>query len=615
LAKKHKPTYKHWLAGLSIAIMASTFPGLPPVSAALQGSNQIPDGAEEWFKDYMNRVNVSFDNMRLYLSAEPELTNNTIMVPAKSMLAGLGYRVEWDDKTGKMTATHPTRPELIFWKDRLEAKAAGQSIHSSTAPYTKDQMLWIPLRLTAEAIGLEVRWEATSRSAFVIDPLALPLFSVGTRADNNNDTQPVGLEQFMKSNWKMDVRLNPIRSDYYVEKSKVMIAAGDVPNLMLLINSQQFNDELLQSIAVDITGTIDNYPRLKALVDSDAARVIGGHIYGIPRPADKHDAPFPALRQDWLDKLNLAQPTTMDELNIVLKAFVTLDPDGDGKNNTIGLTGNVHYGGLASFAWIEQAFTGNPDRYSVVNGKVIDHAVSTEEGQALEWMAKAYADGLIDPDFMRNDPNDINDKIATGKVGAVALPFQRVVQLNGEGTAQWTPLATIKASASSKPIAPWSISGNGIYFVSSLSRANPNDLLKWLDKGIAMTEASEWSQVEGLDKDDQSAIRNFFGQSNLLEGNSSLVALPQGKREPLEQAVKAWREISYDGKLLPQAEQLSGKYAELNSELEQMKVRVITGEAKIAEWNSFVAKMTASASYKEMIKDLQAIATTAFAQK
>jgi len=607
---KRKPTYKHLLAGLSIAIVASTYPGLPPVSAAEQGSSGIPDGANDWFKEYMNTVNVTFENMRIYLPAQPTFSNNTIMVPAKSMLAGLGYGIQWDEKTGKMTATHSSRPELIFWKDRHDVKIGGKTTHASVAPYTQDQMLWIPLRITAEGIGLQVRWEATGRNASVIDPLAMPLFVVGTRADNNNDTQPVGLEQYIKSNWKMDVRLLPIRSDYYQEKSKTMIAAGDVPNLMLLINSHQFNDELLEAISVDITGLLAKYPRLQTLVDNDAsARTINGRVYGIPRPADNHDAPFPALRQDWLDKLNLAQPTTLDELYLVLKAFVTLDPDGDGKSNTIGLTGNIHYGGLASFAWIEQAYTGNPDRYSVTNGKIVDHAVSKEEGQALEWIAKAYADGLIDPDFITNDPNSINDKIASGKVGAVALPFQRVVQLNGEESAQWTPLATIKATADSKPIAPWSVSGNGMYFVSSLSRANPNDLLKWLDQGLAMTEAGEWSKVEGLNKDDESAIRNFFGQSNLLEGNSTLAALPQSKREPLEQAVKSWREVSYEGKLVPQVEQLasSGKYAELNSEFEQMKVRVITGEATIAEWNSYVAKMTASESYKAMIKDLQAL--------
>ena len=42
----------------------------------------------------------------------------------------------------------------------------------------------------------------------------------------------------------------------------------------------------------------------------------------------------PTIRQDWLDKLGLSMPTTVDEWYNVLKAF-RADPNGNGKADEI----------------------------------------------------------------------------------------------------------------------------------------------------------------------------------------------------------------------------------------------------------------------------------------
>src|SRR5690606_37770253 len=119
----------------------------------------------------------------------------------------------------------------------------------------------------------------------------------------------------------------------------------------------------------------------------------------IPRPSDPHDALFPAIRQDWLNVLGLFQPQTMEEVYEVLKQFVTHDPDGNGKHDTIGMAGYIHADGLGSLSWVEHAYTGSPERFSIQDGRVIDHAVSSEEELALKWLTRAYAEGLIDKEF------------------------------------------------------------------------------------------------------------------------------------------------------------------------------------------------------------------------
>ena len=40
------------------------------------------------------------------------------------------------------------------------------------------------------------------------------------------------------------------------------------------------------------------------------------------------------IRQDWLDKLGLKAPTTIDEFEEVIRAFTEDDPDGNGQKDT-----------------------------------------------------------------------------------------------------------------------------------------------------------------------------------------------------------------------------------------------------------------------------------------
>ena len=93
-------------------------------------------------------------------------------------------------------------------------------------------------------------------------------------------------------------------------------------------------------------------------------RKISCKTYAIPRPSDLNDAPFPALRQDWMDKLGSKKPKTMDEMFDALRQFVNKDPDGDGKNNTIGMYGYENAINLGSLSWVEHAHTGFPERSS-----------------------------------------------------------------------------------------------------------------------------------------------------------------------------------------------------------------------------------------------------------
>ncbi|WP_081418811.1 extracellular solute-binding protein [Paenibacillus sp. Leaf72] len=594
------------LAGLTLVATVTAFTAVSDVSASM--SSPWTDDTASENNTARSQVSVSFQNTTVSLPFPPRMIEGTIMVPGKAVLEGYGYKLTWHAGEKRLTAEHPSKLGLVFWADRKEMEIGGKRInHLKTAPYLDKKMIWLPLRLVAEASGLSVTWDAFHRTAFVSDPHALPQFSVMTKPNDGTVASPMPLLKYMQENMNVDVRLQLADPEFYKEKTTVLFAAGDPASIMLLEDPYQYNDELLESLAVDLTKQLDAYPRLKALAGNNAlgGRVINGKLYGIARPGDQHDAPFPAIRQDWLDKLNLAQPKTMDELYEVLKQFTFNDPDGNGKQDTIGLSGYTFAAGLGTLTWVEQAFTGSPDRFSMKDGKLIDHAAAPEQAQALKWLAHAYRDGLVDKEFAVRTGEQTQDRLSENLTGLAAMSVTEAAQLSA-GQAVWVPLSGIQATSASPAIAPWKLEGNGMYIISAMTRTEPGLMLNWLNRGYEMTEKNEWGAIAELGAADYSAINHLFGQTDMLKGNQSVAALPANVRSTYEAAVAEWRKTSYADTTLPQLNSFwsQGKYADLNNKLVMFKIKVIMGAATIEEWERYIATLVASEEYKLMIADI-----------
>ena len=71
-----------------------------------------------------------------------------------------------------------------------------------------------------------------------------------------------------------------------------------------------------------------------------------GKLYGLADPGNLVQTDAMVIRQDWLDKLGLKAPTTLDEFMTVAKAFTNDDPDGNGKKDTYGLCAFIDGSGL-----------------------------------------------------------------------------------------------------------------------------------------------------------------------------------------------------------------------------------------------------------------------------
>jgi putative aldouronate transport system substrate-binding protein len=146
--------------------------------------------------------------------------------------------------------------------------------------------------------------------------------------------------------------------------------------------------------------------------------MVQGKAYGVPRPRGLYgggEASF-LLRKDWLDKLNLKVPTTLDEMTQVLRAFRDNDPAGGGKTiPMVAFARDEHVFGATSAIFYP---FGVPNYYTIENGTP-KYLIQTEGYKRyLEWLRMAYAEKLIDKDAPILKQQQAREKFYAGIAGA-----------------------------------------------------------------------------------------------------------------------------------------------------------------------------------------------------
>ena len=103
------------------------------------------------------------------------------------------------------------------------------------------------------------------------------------------------------------------------------------------------------------------------------------------------------INQEWLDKLGLQAPTTIDELYDVLVAFRDGDPNGNGKADEIPLIARTNTGYADVVSWIINAFTyyNYKTHFTAENGQLSTPYLTDEYRQALIFMKKLVDEGLM----------------------------------------------------------------------------------------------------------------------------------------------------------------------------------------------------------------------------
>ena len=242
--------------------------------------------------------------------------------------------------------------------------------------------------------------------------------------------------QYIEDTLNIDVTFEwVVPSESYGDRLNLAISSGDIPDAMI-VTPIQLQQLVEAGVLEDMTPYVEQYANADLLQNFEQtggvaleAATIDGKVWGVPNVQPQADAPLMAwVRQDWLDKLSLEGPETIDDLEALAKAFIEQDPDGNGTDDTYGLTGTLAPvmvpSNLHGFDVIFNAYGAFPTLFHQdETGQIVYGSVQPEAREALARLAQWYEDGLIDPDFATKNTDTSNQIVVGGQGGIMIGPW------------------------------------------------------------------------------------------------------------------------------------------------------------------------------------------------
>lgn len=298
------------------------------------------------------------------------------------------------------------------------------------------------------------------------------------------NTYPVANVLEEKTGYKVQYDMLP--QDNALDKLNLLMASGEAYDVITIGAGSDgkalYSDYAKRGALVELGPLIDKYgPNIKAALSPETieAAKIDGKLYGIPTRAISIVSASLLVRQDWLDKLGLAVPTTTTEFENMLKAFKEKDPGGNGDNN-IPFTLN---GALPFVDSIVGAF-GMPNAWNDAAGKLTPRAMDPAYKDYLAYMNGLSKQGLLDKEFAINKDANAKEKFTSGKAGVIPLNWSDIPGITDALNKNKPDAKLIYISALKGPNGKYGLSANdgfaAITYIPKTAK-HPEDAIKWIN--------------------------------------------------------------------------------------------------------------------------------------
>ena len=246
------------------------------------------------------------------------------------------------------------------------------------------------------------------------------------------------LIRMLNEKLNVDIKIDwqTVREDYN-NKLSLNIASGDLADAFMITDYLTFRELVDNDMLADLSEAFDNcasdyFRETLATYNGKSldTLTVDGKLYALPSANIGYEHNILFLRKDWLDKLGLEVPKTLDELKFVLKEFVEKDPGNNGEGNTIGLA--IHatdplmgYKNKYGVEPILHSVGAYPRQWMLDdNGKVYYGSTTPEMKEGLEILHEMYEEGLIDKQFITRIGTGETDAIVnSGLAGAFYAPW------------------------------------------------------------------------------------------------------------------------------------------------------------------------------------------------
>ena len=223
--------------------------------------------------------------------------------------------------------------------------------------------------------------------------------------------------QEMEDTTNVDIEWELVESSTYNDRKAVMLTSNDLPDVVKDgLTATEITRYASSGTIIPLDELQDQYaPYYIAAMDSDYGKEVA--MRGCSTAPDGHRYTFActglapwiglnrigAINTDWLEAVDMDMPTSLEELEEVLVAFKTQDPNGNGEADEIPLSWQgavMGTDGAWDFGlnWLADSF-GCPSPQNMMNvkdGEVYFVGATEEFKEFLKWLNSLSNQGLLD---------------------------------------------------------------------------------------------------------------------------------------------------------------------------------------------------------------------------
>ncbi|MFC5449766.1 extracellular solute-binding protein [Paenibacillus aestuarii] len=440
--------------------------------------------------------------------------------------------------------------------------------------------------------------------------------------------------KFQKDN-KVQLDVEWIPSGDYDTKFDLVLASGNIPEVIVAnsITRPTLQNAVKQGAFWDLTpilGDFSKYPNLKNNGYKDVWNYIrtDGKIYGVPRNRPHIDLSL-KIRKDWLDKLHIPVPTTLDEYAAALKAMVNGDPDGNGKKDTIGLIGQSNSGNF--FADSDGSFLaafGGLDPVIAKDGGLINKYLTPNYTNMVAYFRQMYADGSLAKDFSTIKQTQAEEIFTTGRAASYGrntwrdYSFEQTIK-KVQPDANVISLPPMKGPGGVS--VQLSVPFSGAFYISKkVPEAKVKQILDFFEKTTTMEqtdynyygiEGVHYKLVDGQQKLTELGVKQVTANGTgaifpLAYNNKMKVinpAAPKAYNDAKEKSVASYAQV---GKIdlfsIINSNTWTSIWPKYQSEWQSMVVKAIVGQISMDEYKAYIDKLNGSADFQTAYKEFAA---------
>lgn len=274
----------------------------------------------------------------------------------------------------------------------------------------------------------------------------------------------------------------------------LMLASGELPDI-IAYKASSLNTVALEGALTPLDDLIaEHAPNLNKFLNDNpdikkAIAAADGKTYIVPFITDGTAREGWFTRTDWLEKLGLSEPKTVDEYYSMLKAFKEKDPNGNGKQDEIPFFSRNANSGVYGLLPLWDAF----QDFYVEEGTVRYGPYEPSYKNGMANIAKWYKEGLIDKEIFTRGNKARDVLFANNTGGAVHDWFASTSNYN-------VSVKDMVPGFSLRPIAPPASVSGKVQEVTKRDKLNGNGWAissKTEDPAMIMRYFDFWWSEEG----------------------------------------------------------------------------------------------------------------------